>query len=78
MTPDNTQPLITVGITCFNAEDTIARAVTSAFKQNWPNLEIVIVDDCSSDSSMTKDSISLTTSERENLAGDDKGKGASG
>ena len=51
MTPDNTQPLITVGITCFNAEDTIERAVTSALKQNWPNLEIVVVDDCSTDSS---------------------------
>ncbi len=51
MSPDNPPSLITVGITCFNAEDTIARAVTSAFKQNWPNLEIVIVDDCSSDSS---------------------------
>ena len=52
MTPDNTQPLITVGITCFNAEDTIERAVTSALKQNWPNLAIVVVDDCSSDSSV--------------------------
>jgi len=51
MSPDKPQPLITVGITCFNAEDTIARAVTSAFKQNWPQLEIVIVDDCSTDSS---------------------------
>jgi glycosyltransferase involved in cell wall biosynthesis len=52
MSLDNPQPLITIGITCFNAEDTITRAVTSAFKQNWPNLEIVIVDDCSTDSSI--------------------------
>jgi glycosyltransferase involved in cell wall biosynthesis len=51
MSSKESEPLITVGITCFNAEDTIARAVTSAFKQNWPNLEIVIVDDCSTDSS---------------------------
>jgi glycosyltransferase involved in cell wall biosynthesis len=51
MSPDNPQPLITVGITCYNAEDTIARAVASALQQNWPNLEIVIVDDCSIDSS---------------------------
>ncbi len=52
MTPDNTQPLITVGITCFNAEDTIERAISSALKQNWSPFEIVIVDDCSTDSSI--------------------------
>jgi glycosyltransferase involved in cell wall biosynthesis len=51
MNIDYPQPLITVGITCFNAEDTISRALTSAFNQNWPNLEVVIVDDCSTDSS---------------------------
>jgi len=44
-------PLITVGITCFNAEDTIARAIAGARAQDWPNLEIVVVDDCSSDRS---------------------------
>lgn len=44
-------PLITIGITCFNAEDTIARALKSARKQNWGNLEIVVVDDKSSDNS---------------------------
>ncbi len=46
-------PLITVGITCFNAEDTIARAIFSAFSQDWPNLEILIVDDCSTDRSVS-------------------------
>ena len=45
-------PLITIGITCFNAEDTIARAITSAKKQDWPNFEIVVVDDASSDRSV--------------------------
>lgn len=44
-------PLISIGISCFNAEDTIARAVESALAQDWPNLEIIIVDDCSSDGS---------------------------
>jgi glycosyltransferase involved in cell wall biosynthesis len=43
--------LITVGITCFNAEDTIERAVRSALDQNWDHLEVVIVDDCSRDGS---------------------------
>ena len=45
-------PLITVGITCFNAENTIARAIESAQKQDWSNFEIVIVDDASTDNSI--------------------------
>ena len=44
-------PLITIGITCFNAEDTILRAIRSAQKQDWPNFEIVVVDDTSTDKS---------------------------
>lgn len=45
-------PLISLGISCFNAEDTITRAIESALAQEWPNLEILIVDDCSSDRSV--------------------------
>ena len=45
-------PLITIGVTCFNAEETIARAIRSAQKQNYPNFEIVIVDDASTDNSI--------------------------
>lgn len=44
-------PLISIGISCFNASDTIEKAVMSALAQNWPNTEIIIVDDCSSDDS---------------------------
>ena len=43
--------MITVGITCFNAEDTIERAIRSALVQDWPSLEIIVVDDCSTDPS---------------------------
>lgn len=46
--------LITIGITCFNAEGSIEEAIRSALKQNWPNFEIVIVDDCSTDGSREK------------------------
>ena len=46
-------PLITVGITCYNASHTIARAIASATAQDWPNLEILVVDDGSVDSSLT-------------------------
>lgn len=40
---------VTIGITAFNAEDTLQRAVESALSQDWPAFEIVIVDDASTD-----------------------------
>lgn len=46
------QPLITIGITCFNAEHSIERAVLSALSQDWSNFEIIIVDDFSTDNSL--------------------------
>ena len=48
---DTNRPLITIGITCFNAQETISRAVESALAQSWENTEIIIVDDFSSDKS---------------------------
>ena len=47
----NDLPLITVGVACFNACDTIERAVQSARTQIWKNLDILIVDDGSTDGS---------------------------
>lgn len=41
----------TIGITCFNAQETIERAVQSALAQDWPDLEVIAVDDCSADGS---------------------------
>lgn len=48
----NQLPLITIGITCFNSEDTILRALDSAVSQTYPNLEVVVVDDSSDDNSV--------------------------
>ncbi|MAF68379.1 MAG: glycosyl transferase [Micavibrio sp.] len=45
-----TKPLITLGLTAFNAQDTIEGAIKSAKAQTYKNTEIVIVDDCSTDS----------------------------
>ena len=45
------KPLITIGITCFNAEKTLERALLGALNQDWPNFEIIVVDDASTDSS---------------------------
>ena len=47
-----TKSRVTIGIPCFNAGDTIGRAIESALLQDWPNLEILIVDDCSTDNSV--------------------------
>lgn len=48
MTPSPPE-LVTVAITSFNAQATIERAIASAMTQDWPNIEIVIVDDASTD-----------------------------
>ncbi len=45
------EPSITIGITCHNAEDTIGRAIESALNQYWSHLEIIVVDDGSTDRS---------------------------
>src|SRR5215472_4520436 len=42
-------PPITVLIPAFNASGTIERALTSVWGQNYPELEVVVVDDGSSD-----------------------------
>jgi len=44
--------LVTIGLTCFNAEDTINRAIRSALSQDWTNIEVIIVDDFSFDDSV--------------------------
>ncbi len=44
-------PLVTIGITTYNAVDTLPQALASALAQTWPRTEIVVVDDCSSDGS---------------------------
>lgn len=42
-------PTVTVLIAAYNAEDTIKTTVRSLQEQTWKNLEILILDDCSSD-----------------------------
>ena len=44
-------PTISVVVPCFNAERYIAAAVESALQQGWPGLEVVVVDDGSTDGS---------------------------
>lgn len=45
------KPKVTIGLTSYNAEKTIIRAINCALNQSWSNKEIIIVDDGSTDSS---------------------------
>ena len=47
-------PLITIGIASFNALTSIEKAVNSALWQSWCPIEIIVVDDCSSDGTYEK------------------------
>ncbi|HAU91158.1 MAG TPA: family 2 glycosyl transferase [Alteromonas sp.] len=51
--PDET-PLISVVIPCYNSNKTIAQAITSVKEQSYKNIEIIVVDDGSTDDSLFK------------------------
>jgi glycosyltransferase involved in cell wall biosynthesis len=48
-----TLPTVTIGVTTYNAEESIRAALRSAFEQTMPILQILVVDDCSTDSTMS-------------------------
>ncbi len=48
----STSPLVSILMTVYNREKYISEAVESVLSQNYENWELLIVDDCSSDSSL--------------------------
>ena len=45
---------ISIVVSVYNEEETIEDLLTSLFRLNYPNLEIIIVDDCSTDNTLKK------------------------
>lgn len=44
-----TYPLVTIGVLCYNTGRLVVESMECIPKQQYPNLEIIIVDDCSTD-----------------------------
>ncbi|MDE7278120.1 MAG: glycosyltransferase, partial [Oscillospiraceae bacterium] len=45
--------LISIIMAAYNAERTIGQAITSALNQTYKNFELLIIDDCSKDSTLS-------------------------
>jgi glycosyltransferase involved in cell wall biosynthesis len=45
-------PLVSVVIPCYNAERYVGEAIRSALGQTYPNVEVIVIDDGSTDGSL--------------------------
>jgi glycosyltransferase involved in cell wall biosynthesis len=77
--PDVAGPaLVTIGIPCFGARDTVLRALKSALVQDWPAIEVVVVDDCSLDDSAERVARAIAREPRARLVRHDRNIGPAG
>ena len=70
-----TTPLVTVGIACYNAKDTIRRAVRGALSQDWPALDVIVVDDASTDGSLSAAEAEMAGSPKSRLVRHSENRG---
>ena len=45
-------PLVTVLLNCYNAQDTISKAIKSVLSQTYKNIELIVWDDGSKDKTL--------------------------
>ena len=57
-------PLVTVGIATYNSSEFILETLESIYSQSYPNIELIISDDASSDDTMQKVKKWLATDNR--------------
>ena len=50
----NTKPLVTIIIPCYNGEKYVDRCLDCIHKQDYTELQVLFVDDCSIDSSVER------------------------
>ena len=48
----NPEPLVSICIPVFNGEKTIAKTIDSLINQTYKNIEIIVIDNCSSDATV--------------------------
>lgn len=72
----DTHPLISVYMPTFNRSQMMQRAVASVLAQDYPNFELLIVDDCSSDDTWEVLNRLYGENSRIRLFRQDKGQGA--
>ena len=46
------QPKVSVIMSCFNSEKYVEYAIKSIMKQEYKNWELILIDDCSTDSTL--------------------------
>src|SRR5258708_7801685 len=52
-TNNKSHPLVSIGLPTYNGEKRIVSTLKSILNQNYPNLEVIISDNCSSDNTET-------------------------